>query len=65
MTDTPETYRQVAGAFREARDCAKTQRDQLIAAGNSFMNNAQRDVQLGTSYSEHLAVRHYDGCTRF
>ena len=35
LTDTSETFRQGVGAFRNARDWAKEQRDGLIAAANS------------------------------
>ena len=35
LTDTPETFRQGVGAFRNARDWANTQRHELIAAANS------------------------------
>lgn len=35
LTDTPESFRRGASAFRNARDWAKEQRDKLIAAANS------------------------------
>ena len=34
LTDTPETFRQGVGAFRNARDWARTQRDELIVTAN-------------------------------
>ncbi|KAJ9656080.1 hypothetical protein H2201_008652 [Coniosporium apollinis] len=38
MTNTLETFRQAAGAFRNARDWAKEQRDDAIAAANRKAN---------------------------
>lgn len=43
-TDTnPETFRRGAGAFRNARDWAKEQRDRLIAAANSRVTDMPKE----------------------
>ncbi len=44
LTDTPETFRQGVGAFRNARDWAKEQRDQLIASTNGRITGMPRDA---------------------
>ncbi|KAI9859913.1 MAG: hypothetical protein M1830_006246, partial [Pleopsidium flavum] len=41
MTDTIETFRQGVGAFRNARDWAKEQRDNAIARANEGANNSE------------------------
>lgn len=43
-TDTnPETFRRGVGAFRNARDWAKEQRDRLIAAANSRVTDMPKE----------------------
>ena len=44
LTDTPETFRQAVGAFRNARDWAKTQRDEIIAAANGRLTGMPRET---------------------
>jgi hypothetical protein len=44
LTDTPETFRQGVGAFRNARDWAKEQRDRLIATTNGRIMGMPRDA---------------------
>ena len=41
MTDNPDTFRQGAGALRNARDWAKEQREELIAAANGKVLDAE------------------------
>ncbi|KAK4941006.1 hypothetical protein LTR66_014850, partial [Elasticomyces elasticus] len=44
VTDTIETFRQGAGAFRNARDWAKEQRDYAIERANERANNGQAEA---------------------
>ena len=48
MTDTAETFRQRATAYRNARDWAKEQRDEAIKRANESANESQ----VGTSLDE-------------
>ena len=41
MTDTAETFRQGATAYRNARDWAKEQRDEMIKRANDRANDSQ------------------------
>ncbi len=45
MTDTAETFRQGATAFRNARDWAKEQRDEAIKRANEIANERANDSQ--------------------
>ena len=50
MTDTAERFREGASAFRNARDWAKTQRDELIAVANGRVTGmSQETPSLGFS----------------
>jgi len=44
MTDAAERFREAASAFRNARDWAKTQRDELIAAANGRVMDMPRET---------------------
>jgi len=44
MTDAAERFREGASAFRNARDWAKAQRDELIAAANSRVTGMPRET---------------------
>ncbi len=44
MTDTAERFREGAGAFRNARDWAKTQRDELIAVANCRVSGMPKET---------------------
>lgn len=44
MTDAAERFREGASAFRNARDWAKTQRDELIAAANGRVTGIPRET---------------------
>jgi len=46
MTDTAERFREGAGAFRNARDWAKTQRDELIAVANGRVPGMHKETSI-------------------
>ncbi len=46
MTDTAERFREGAGAFRNARDWAKTQQDELIAVANSRVLGIHKETSI-------------------
>ncbi|KAI9779876.1 MAG: hypothetical protein M1816_003323 [Peltula sp. TS41687] len=49
ITDTAERFREGAGAFRNARDWAKEQRDTYIAAANAKVSGGQVESTSGSS----------------
>ena len=51
MTDIPETFRQGAGALRNARDWAKEQREELIAAANGKVPDAEYSDLVSSTQS--------------
>ena len=51
MTDSPDTFRQGAGALRNARELAKEKREELIAAANSKLLNAERSDLVSSTQS--------------
>lgn len=54
LTDTPESFRQGAGAFRNARDWAKEQRDRLIAAANGRVTDMPKEASTLESSSHSM-----------
>ena len=51
MTDTPETFRQGASAYRNARDWAKEKRDEIIRLANERHLNGQLSTPRANVYS--------------
>lgn len=51
MTGNPDTFRQGAGALRNARDLAKDQREELIAAANSKVADAEYSDLVSSTQS--------------
>ena len=51
MTDTAETFRQGATAYRNARDWAKEQRDEAIKRANERVNESQVGASLDETYT--------------
>ena len=51
MTDIPETFRQGASALRNARDWAKEKREELIAAANGKVSDAEHSDLISSTQS--------------
>lgn len=51
MTDNPETFRQGAGALRNARDWAKEKREELINVANGKALNAEPSGSYSSGHS--------------
>ncbi|MCJ1384260.1 hypothetical protein MMC17_007376 [Xylographa soralifera] len=57
VTDTPETFRQGASAYRNARDWAKEKRDGFIEAANGIVPDTHIESQsLGSSGYGHASI---------
>ncbi|KAI4149092.1 MAG: hypothetical protein LQ340_004797 [Diploschistes diacapsis] len=51
MTDNPDTFRQGAGALRNAREWAKEKREELIAAANGKVPDAEHSDLVSSTQS--------------
>jgi len=59
MTDNPDTFRQGAGALRNARDWAKEKREELITSANGKALNADHSA-LGSSTQSFVSLSSND-----